>query len=73
MAFRTTAIENFIKDEGYSADDIAAIKQRAKEAAAIYEAGGIVFSGGMIEHVLGSAARVKAYMEKRETNLERYA
>jgi len=77
MAFKLSGIQNFIADEGYSSADVAAIMERAKAAAEEFMAGGSgfdeeVFSGGKIEHVLGSEDRVKTYMEKRETNLARY-
>ncbi|TSC63470.1 MAG: hypothetical protein Athens041674_102 [Parcubacteria group bacterium Athens0416_74] len=77
MAFKTCGIRNFIADEGYPAADVTAIMERAKAAAKEFMAGGSgfdeeVFSGGKIEHVLGSEDRVKTYMEKRETNLARY-
>ena len=72
MAFRLSGIDNFIKDKKYSDEDIAAITARAKGAAEQFEAGGNMFSGGEIAHVLGNEERVKDYMETRETNLERY-
>lgn len=67
-------IENFIA-EGYP--DADAIKARAEAAAEEFMADGSGFdekvsSGGNIEQVLGSEDRVKTYMEKRETNLQRY-
>ena len=73
MAFRVKGIENFIADQKYPSAEIAAIKERAKAAAEEFQPGGDAFSGGKIEQVLGSTARVKIYMEQRETNLERYA
>lgn len=77
MAFKVSGIKNFIADEGYPAAEVAAITARAEAAAEEFMAGGSgfdekVFSGGKIEHVLGSDERTKTYMEKRETNLARY-
>lgn len=77
MAFRVSGIANFIADEGYSAADVADITARAEAAAKEFMAGTSdfpekAFSGGKIEHVLGSEERVKIYMQKRETNLARY-
>jgi hypothetical protein len=75
MAFRVSGVENFAQDKGY--DDIAAILARAKVASDEFMAGSTdwpepVFSGGKIEHVLGSKDRVVDYLQTRETNLERY-